>query len=945
MDSYKKFFTEFDKPSELEYFPSLFRELLAFLKDEISSSRKAKLNVNYIQSGLFRDILSQNSKHSVFKEANKNNYNGVAQFCYVIEKLFKIKSIDGISMSVWNIVFSEMVKGDTFYPETGAKFLNIFRLLSNLLVKHTDNNEFKVRNISDPHKKKSGNKGSQTTFGKLLVKHPTYSQWFDASNKFINEKILKSQKSQKSALAKFITFVIEEHKILDPIVYFSEKRSDFLVWLENNNVKDKLVTCKTSQEFSIWFINNHMTDYTDEPVALGYPLFDDIRYQHVLKQSNDYNKKRFETNKHPMPTKYVQLCQNIISENDYKWPKSLDSENYYQFNEFLGINEKKWCPVNSILFSLMFELPLRKIQFTSLDSGEGDELTYNHKAKKWEDNQSTNSGYWLNIGANKQSRGFLSQSETDQTKVDLYVNTNKTEDQKNQFDENSGYRIPWHNESAIELANFLRKWQELNNPINGPTAYSELPKNTFSSEPTDAAIEMLPDRFYLFRSHLNTSSSEAPIADYRTFKFWHQLMDELEKRLKIQGEEHRIVIKRDKNGFPKESIFTPHGLRVTGLTSFMEAGVPIEILSKIVAGHKSILMTLHYIKYNNTHISQILSEAHYKIEQKAQENYAKWLMEASWTDAEKYSVFNDENTFSTFWNSKNTSSTEIRECGICPTMGTTCNIGGKLIRSNASNNNKGLYEAVEGGEGNCIMCRFFITGKAWLIPLWIKTNVLLAESKKLAITLESHQCKLELLKKERFKFVKEQNPIPPELKAKIQSLDGIVSKESTRLDKKLREAHRAYNLLEKVRCLEELKEKTEDNSQSLILLNSENSGDFIFDETSSFRQLDFIVQGGRLFDELDLELFEKDRNNFIDTFLFNSGMTPITLSPLTEDEKKAATDAAAKLLTTQLTDAELEQLESNSVTLKELGYASKIQNEMQLSVEQQKLKIPVVNLD
>jgi hypothetical protein len=74
-------------------------------------------------------------------------------------------------------------------------------------------------------------------------------------------------------------------------------------------------------------------------------------------------------------------------------------------------------------------------------------------------------------------------------------------------------------------------------------------------------------------------------------------------------------------------------------------------------------------------------------------------------------------------------------------------------------------------------------------------------------------------------------------------------------------------------------------------------------------------------------------------------MTPITLSPLTEDEKKAATDAAAKLLTTQLTDAELEQLESNAITHKELGYASKIQNEMKLSLEQQKLKIPVVNLD
>ena len=49
-------------------------------------------------------------------------------------------------------------------------------------------------------------------------------------------------------------------------------------------------------------------------------------------------------------------------------------------------------------------------------------------------------------------------------------------------------------------------------------------------------------------------------------------------------------------------------MRSSNLTSFYMAGVPIEILSKVVAGHASILMTLQYTKFEPVHVNEILTQ-------------------------------------------------------------------------------------------------------------------------------------------------------------------------------------------------------------------------------------------------------------------------------------------------------------------------------------------------
>ena len=56
-------------------------------------------------------------------------------------------------------------------------------------------------------------------------------------------------------------------------------------------------------------------------------------------------------------------------------------------------------------------------------------------------------------------------------------------------------------------------------------------------------------------------------------------------------------------------------MRVSLLTAYaLDGGVPTPVLSKLIAGHSRLIMTLHYIKVSATTMSERLSEAEANIE-------------------------------------------------------------------------------------------------------------------------------------------------------------------------------------------------------------------------------------------------------------------------------------------------------------------------------------------
>lgn len=182
----------------------------------------------------------------------------------------------------------------------------------------------------------------------------------------------------------------------------------------------------------------------------------------------------------------------------------------------------------------------------------------------------------------------------------FFISTNKTGDP---------YVVPWENPKLHNLLWDLRLWQEQHNPITAP-----IPPNAYvdskDEEEKLAIQEQFDDLFPLFRLPGNGKYAAPPNYKKRSLA-WLYIMVETERRWNERNPSSQISIVKfnAKTGQPDRAIYGMHGLRVAGLTRLFMSGVPIEILSKLVAGHRGLLMTLYYLKFQPAHIHQVLEKA------------------------------------------------------------------------------------------------------------------------------------------------------------------------------------------------------------------------------------------------------------------------------------------------------------------------------------------------
>lgn len=745
------------------------------------------------------------------------------------------------------------------------------------------------------------------------VRKSSFPKWGSYFEQYLGELLLATTKEQYAAFKKFLSYLEYVEADQEPEVYLCNQSTySFLQYLEDNKARAIKSTATLMYDFCAYIIREKLTVNEDgEDTALARQLLSRSEYDRVIRNKVKQDKQKprpTESTKEIMPTKLILMCKDILTEDDHKWPKSLDSQYFDWLNKDTGDYESVWCPSLTNLILVLLELPLRKIQAKSLDSGEGDEYKYDVTSKAWIENTSPHANYWLNHEAVAQSRGFLRRVETaNGDSLVLYVNTNKTQDREHAFSETSGYEIPWNNIAVINIVKKQLDWLEAYHPVDKPQDFGSLPTTVFGKKPTKAAIEMIPDRFYLFRCKLNNLNAiDAPPQEHIIVEFWNELMKELDKRVKELGEDFNIITKEIVSNNAYKSLFTPHGLRVSGLTSFYKAGVPIEILSKLVAGHKSLFMTFYYLKLSSEDITETLTEASKKIENNQQAEFKKFLRSVAYEEASKY-MHTHKHFPSNNWSSITEGLWEVTNLGICPNAGTLCNEGGPLLKK-SNKAKKAVFGPVEGGEGNCIRCRFLITGEAFLIPLMLYGNKLLADAKKLSLKEEKHRKKLEELYSERSKIAKQSgfSTIPDDLKVEINAAERLLEKATIELDGVLNNLHPTHTITERIR-------KGIRTGTELIEGKESDEDELAYEHISKFKQLNCLVQASRLYPHVADDDLERERDQFIDKVLFQLGKTPISFAPLTDEEKKKASDAFGNYLVSKLDDNELTALESNQV--------------------------------
>jgi hypothetical protein len=162
-------------------------------------------------------------------------------------------------------------------------------------------------------------------------------------------------------------------------------------------------------------------------------------------------------------------------------------------------------------------------------------------------------------------------------------------------------------------------------------------------------------------------------------------------------------------GNPSKARWDIHTLRVSGITALATAGLPLPILAEFLAGHASILMDLYYVKFDKTAVQQMVEQCIHRIHYDPDinslacfhhnEELAKHALAAH---VHQDALLQLANTKSGDW--------LVRDGFLCPCNGSLCHIGSLEPVEQRKFEGKYVHGMVEGGEGNCALCRFAVAG-------------------------------------------------------------------------------------------------------------------------------------------------------------------------------------------------------------------------------------------
>lgn len=574
-----------------------------------------------------------------------------------------------------------------------------------------------------------------------------------------------------------------------------------------------------------------------------------------------------------------------------------------------------WSPVRAMAIYLKLHLPLRTYQVRMLDSGEAD--TWRYENGHWV----VNTKHDFTLGNEKRPFGKglfrrIHDSMTGQYSTGLYINTNKTADQ-NKDELERGYIIPWQNEEVLYWLEKLRNWQEKYNPISEPTDCQNLQYKHLNEAKSKKQLRSMGHISFLFRDAKAKGEDRVkPISYSGLGNLWYALLSTLEDQLYEQGElldngkRLKLVVDypQGKSAAGKISTLFPlHSLRVSLITAYtMDTQLPLPVISKLLAGHTRLLMTIYYNKITPSAMAEKMDEADAQLEDKSKQSVRNFLKDASMEQIQCKMVYHKEDSIQAALVNRNPIGWEERATGICLVGGNTvksdevstlggCWNGGELIRDASSAQNR-IYDSVPHGPENCIRCRWFITEARYLPALNAQFNQLSYKAHQTANLSVEIEGELEALKDEQF-FCEEQGT-PFTKHNDIQVLQRRYEKQQVEADEYTKDWIACFELISKIIRVE-VARSDDDTKDKLIAVGNEQdiSHALRFIETDSeLLHLSLLCDDAEFFPDLQDELRKtpaiQKRSIELSRMLMKKGFEPIFLEM---DEKQQLIAANAML--------------------------------------------------
>jgi len=680
-------------------------------------------------------------------------------------------------------------------------------------------------------------------------------------------------------------------------------------------------------------ILNHHLSYEDDdgnPVALFRNPFENIR----APMSNT------ETVHSALPYRYIQQLRHILCPystddpgnqtpwvgrhfRDWHWaidhlqpgntgwmevpPELVDTNDpdCVTRRRIVGKNNKKveiheiWSPVIAMFLFTKLHLPLRSFQVRFLDSGEAD--TWRYEGGQWVENTK----HTFKYGTPKRSyqKGVFRRiydSMTERYGTGLYVSTNKTADQ-NKDDMQRGYTIPWQHEELLYWLEKLRNWQEKYNPIDRLTKSTELKRPQLGQVKTKQQLKEMGEFAFLFRDR----NSAHPITKMSVSSPWYRLLSKLEEdvfrvgQTMANGDRLRFVkdYGEDFHGAEASKVATEyplHSLRVSLITCYtMDTDLPLPVISKLLAGHTRLLMTIYYNKITPSVMADKMKEAHTVLSERGEGSLRNFLADAEMRQISLRAAFhNDQHkSVESVLANRNPIGWEERATGLCLVGGNTvrsdelstvggCWNGGPIVRDSESAHSR-VYGPVPHGPENCPRCRWHITDATYLPALnsaFNQVSYKAHQAAELSVELEGQ---LEALKDEL--FIAEEAGSVFLKHNELQALERRYEKQRVEADEYVKDYIAIFNLINRVIQIENGREE-DDDGQKLIAVGSDEDLKYSmkFVETDSeLLHLALLCEDAEFYPDLHDDLRKTPaiakRTNALSRMMARSGYKPVFL--------------------------------------------------------------------
>ncbi len=550
-----------------------------------------------------------------------------------------------------------------------------------------------------------------------------------------------------------------------------------------------------------------------------------------------------------------------------------------------------WSPVRAVALYIKLELPLRTFQVRMLDSGEADTWRYIHS--------SGGGGFMLNrnplaTGSEKRpfQRGVFHRTSTEK-EAGFYINTNKTAD-INKAESEKGYVIPWANDEVLYWLEKLRNWQERYNPITAPTPWSELEAKHFGRTPPHGdVLAQRGSACFLFRDPTEVEPDK-PLVSTPIKILWYKLLAQLEKRCVDNGEalDNGTPLQFVDPNSTSGTFFPLHALRVSLISYFiLDLKLPIAVVSKMIAGHASIIMTLYYTKFGKAYMREVLSDAEKNELEAERTNHRRFLADGTLEQvSQRFAYVSEDAVRSAISNQGAVAAFVFDDKGICPNGATMCDVGGEKLRPDSK---LGDYAPVPGfpQERNCVCCRFLLTGPAFLPGLIAHFNTVSEKTHRQSDRYSSLHDKLTYLEDDQREAERENQPF-----ARLRELDALnkhAESEALTLNKYVNDLQATNHLIQ--RSIQIAQDKTAEGVKLVAKGSMSDLKAGFIESQSVLHQLEVVCENAVIYPDIDPGFANIRRSQMLDAMMRYNGMEPVMMY-LEENEQLLVGNAVMQLI-------------------------------------------------